>query len=120
MEITYKNNSVKKICTSEKEAKRFFDNKKYIEELQSVINYIKLANNLSDVANFKPYHFHPTDFYIKHSFAIDIGGRTSKYRLIVIPLDDENKIIVKDENFAKKCKEIRILEIEEVSKHYEH
>lgn len=119
MEITYKNKNIENICTSEKEANRFFDNKKYIENLKSIINYIKQANNLFDVSTFPPYHFHSTDFYIKNSFGIDIGGRKSKYRLIVIPLDDENKVVVKDEEFVKKCKEIRILEIEEVSKHYE-
>ena len=64
-------------------------------------------------------HFHPTDFYIKNSFGLDISGRKSMYRLIVVPLDDSENIVVKDDKFFSKCKQIRILRIEEVSKHYE-
>ena len=41
------------------------------------------------------------------------------YRLIVVPLDDSENIVVKDDKFFSKCKQIRILRIEEVSKHYE-
>lgn len=88
MQIKYKNESVKKLCATEKAAKKFFNDMKYYKHLKATINYIEQAVTLSDVAAFQPFHFHSTDFYIENSFGLDIAGRKSKYRLIVIPIDD--------------------------------
>ena len=119
MTIRYNNEFVKLLCNTEKAAKKFFHNMRYYEDLQSVINLIEQSPTLSDLIAFPHLHFHSTDFFKKHSYGLDIGGRKSQYRLIVIPLDDNDNIIVKDEDFYKRCKSIRVLSIEEVSKHYE-
>lgn len=119
MIIEYKSATVEKLCTTEKAAKKFFDNMRYFEDLKGVINLIERSPVLSDLIAFPQLHFHSTDFYIKNSFGLDISGRKSMYRLIVIPLDDSGNVLIKDENFYSKCKQIRILKIEEVSKHYE-
>ena len=119
MLIKYKNAYVEKLCTTEKAAKKFFDNMRHFDDLQGVINLIEQSPVLSDLIAFSHLHFHPTDFHIKNSFGLDISGRKSKYRLIVIPLDDSENVVIKDDKFFSKCKQIRILEIEEVSKHYE-
>ena len=119
MQIKYKNESVKKLCATEKAAKKFFNDMKYYKHLKATINYIEQAVTLSDVAAFQPFHFHSTDFYIENSFGLDIAGRKSKYRLIVIPIDDSWNIVINDDLFFRKCKEVHILKIEEVSNHYE-
>lgn len=119
MLIKYKNTSVEKLCTTEKAAKKFFDNMRYFQDLKSVLNLIEQSPALTDIIAFPQLHFHPTDFYIKNSFGLDISGRRSKYRLIIVPLDDFDNVVVKDDRFFSKCKQIRILRIEEVSKHYE-
>ena len=119
MKIIYKDASVEKLCTTEKAAKKFFNDMRYFEDLQGVINLIDRSPVLSDLIAFPQLHFHSTDFYIKNSFGLDISGRKSMYRLIVVPLDDSENIVVKDDKFFSKCKQIRILRIEEVSKHYE-
>lgn len=119
MLIKYKSASVEKLCTTEKAAKKFFDNMRYYNDLRGVINLIEQSPTLSDLIAFPQLHFHPTDFYIENSYALDISGRKSMYRLIVIPLDDTENPVKRDENFYKTCKQIRILKIEEVSKHYE-
>ena len=119
MLIKYGNASVERLCTTEKAAKKFFNDMRYFEDLQGVINLIDRSPVLSDLIVFPQLHFHPTDFYIKNSFGLDISGRKSMYRLIVVPLDDSENIVVKDDKFFSKCKQIRILRIEEVSKHYE-
>ena len=119
MKIIYKDASVEKLCTTEKAAKRFFNDMRYFEDLKGVINLIDRSPVLSDLIAFPQLHFHPTDFYMTNSFGLDISGRKSMYRLIVVPLDDSENIVVKDDKFFSKCKQIRILRIEEVSKHYE-
>ena len=119
MIIKYKSATVEKLCTTEKAAKKFFDNMRHFENLKGVINLIEQSTVLSDLIAFPQLHFHSTDFYIKNSFSLDISGRKSMYRLIVIPLDDSGNAVIKDDNFYSKCKQIRILKIEEVSKHYE-
>lgn len=119
MTIKYKNNTVEKLCTKEKEAKKFFNDIRYYNNLQGVLNYIEEAPNLLDVVQYPPFHFHSSDFYIRNSYALDIAGRKCKYRLIVIPLDDEEKEMTRTKNFLKECKSIKIIEIEEVSNHYE-
>lgn len=119
MKIIYKDAFVEKLCTTEKAAKKFFNNMRHFKDLQGVINLIDQSTVLSDLIAFPQLHFHPTDFHINNSFGLDISGRKSMYRLIVVPLDDSENIVVKDDNFFGKCKKIRILRIEEVSKHYE-
>ena len=119
MKIIYKDASVKKLCTTEKAAKKFFNDMRYFKDLQGVINLIDHSPVLSDLIAFTQLHFHSTDFYINNSFGLDISGRKSMYRLIVVPLDDSENVVNKDDKFFSKCKQIRILRIEEVSKHYE-
>lgn len=117
MDIKYKDSKTENLCKKDTAAKKFFEDMKYYKHLQALLNYIKQAPTAADILAFK--NFHPTDFYIKDSFGLDIGGRRSKYRLIVALIDDEGKRVAKDAEFCKKCKQIKILEIEEVSKHYE-
>ena len=112
MKIIYKDASVEKLCTTEKAAKKFFNDMRYFVDLQGVINLIDRSPVLSDLIAFPQLHFHPTDFYIKNSFGLDISGRKSMYRLIVVLLDDSENIVVKDDKFFSKCKQIRILRIE--------
>ena len=119
MVIKYKTTAVENLCKTEKAAKKFFDNMKYYHDLQGVLNLIEQSPTLSDLIAFPHLHFQSTDFYIKNSYGLDIGGRKSQYRLIISPLDDKENVISRDENFYKTCKQIRIVKIEEVSKHYE-
>jgi proteic killer suppression protein len=119
MLIHYKTTIVENLCKKEKAAKKFFDNMKYFTDLQGVINLIDQAPTLSDLVAFPHLHFHPTDFYMKNTYGLDIGGRKSKYRLIIMPMDDEGNAVSRDEDFYSRCKQIRIVRIEEVSKHYE-
>lgn len=66
------------------------------------------------------YNLHKLLGTKKGLYALDIGGRSSSYRLIVRPLDDnEDPTIDSENNLICFYKSIDVIRIEEVSKHYE-
>lgn len=117
MKIKYKNKKVKKQCEDLKTAVRDFDIKT-AEKLHATINFIKNAKNLRDIVNMPIYHFHPLEGKRKKQYAMDINGRTSVYRLIVVPLD-ENEHEIQRDGVGTLFECANILLIVEVSKHYD-
>lgn len=120
MNIKYDNKTVKKQCSNLKTATKYFGSK-IAEKLHSVINFIQSADNLRDISSMPMYHFHPLLGNCRNSarkYAIDIGGRKSGYRLIIVPLDD-NEIEVKDNGDGSFYDCTKVLLILEVSNHYE-
>ena len=117
MKIKYKNKKVKKQCEDLKTAVKDFDNKT-AEKLHATINFIKNAKNLRDIVNMPIYHFHHLEGKRKEQYAMDINGRKSGYRLIVVPLDEnENEVRRDGAESIFEC--TNILLIVEVSKHYD-
>lgn len=120
MNIEYHNKTVKKQCIEFKTAKKYFGDK-IAEKLHSTINIIERATNLRDISAMPTFHFHPLLGNSKNSskkYAIDIGGRKSGYRLIMVPLDD-NRNEVKDNGKGSLYDCTTVLLILEVSNHYE-
>lgn len=120
MNIEYHNKTVKRQCIDLKTAKKNFGDKIAVK-LHSAINFLQSANNLCDISSMPMYHFHSLSGNSKNSsrkYAIDIGGRRSGYRLIMVPLDD-NKNEVKDNGEGSLYDCTTILLILEVSNHYE-
>lgn len=65
----------------------------------------------------KRYHLHRLKGNLKKLYALDLG-RTSGYRLIIVPLDDnENEWKESDVNRIYRSTKITI--VKEVSNHYE-
>lgn len=88
------------------------------EKLHALINLMESSANLQDIAEMQIYHLHPLQGKRENQYALDIAGRRSGYRLIIIPLDaDGNKWKEKDINIIYKCTEVVIAW--EVSNHYE-
>lgn len=88
------------------------------EKLHGLINLIESATNLKDIADMQIYHLHPLQGKREGKFALDIGGRKSGYRLIIVPLDAAgNEYTDKDVNIIYKATELIIAW--EVSNHYE-
>ena len=117
MIIEYKNSKIRKQCTDFREANKHY-NRKVAEALHSVINYIENADTLIDVKNFPPFNLHPLQRDRKGTFAIDLAGRRSGFRLIIKPLDDDNQEW-KDVDLHTIYKSTRVLVILEVTNHYE-
>ncbi|MDD2402556.1 MAG: hypothetical protein PHI90_08980 [Clostridia bacterium] len=115
--VGYGNNKTEKLCKNKKYAKKELG-EKIAEKLESLINFIENATSLNDIAGMPNYHLHDLKRDRKEQFAMDIDGRKSKYRLVVVPdpplQKNEDKL-----DFNSKCKVVKCIIILEVSNHYE-
>lgn len=117
IEVRYRDNTVKKLCTDLKRAKREMPTN-VAEKLYALINLMESAENLYDIANMQMYHLHPLQGNRAGKYALDIAGRRAGYRLIIVPLDDDgNEWEEKDVNIVYRA--TRIIIAWEVSNHYE-
>lgn len=123
MEVIYSTEKVKKQCNSVKEAKKLFGGDAAMtNSLLSRINALKVAETLQDIIIQKNFRFHnlvhKNKKNLKGYFAIDVKTRKEKWRIILQPLDQ-------DKNIYDPCvidrisREVTIVEIREVSNHYE-
>ena len=123
MELLYASDKVKAQCTSSKAASKLFGgDSTLVRSLLARINSLKAAGTIKDIIVQPSFHFHKLDN--KHGrnlegyFAIDVKSRREQWRIIIQPLDD-------DKNPFRPCyidqiaEYVRIVEITEVSKHYE-
>lgn len=117
MKIKYSGKKLEKRCTDFKEAKKEYSQNMALK-LHSTINFILSAANLSDIANVPSYRLHPLMGNRKGTYAIDLG-KTSGFRLIIQPLDDEENIIKDHSDIQLIYKCTKIIIILEVSNHYE-
>lgn len=123
MKLLYKDDKTKELCTNLKVAKKYFGGKgKYAEKLFSIINALQQAETIEDIIAFPPYHFHPLNDIgkkkLKGMFAIDIINRKQPWRLILQPLD-ENYCVYDPCNIDQIARFVKVVEVMEVSKHYE-
>ena len=86
------------------------------------INALKQADTIKDIIVQPSFHFHDLKNKdgknYKGYFAIDVKSRTDQWRIILEPLD-ENKEPYVPCNIDEISSNVRIVEIVEVSKHYE-
>ena len=110
MELTYKNNKLKKLCEDSSynsELKEKYGKDVSIKLPQRIIE-LKAFDSVFQIPVTPPYRRHKLKGKRKDEFAIDI---TRQYRLIF--KNNENNILIDD---LKNIKKIIIME---VSKHYE-
>lgn len=118
MDVRYSTKKVEKYCTNLATAKKEHGDQ-IARELFKVINFLQSVVSLRDVAAYTPSHFHKLKGNRKGLWAIDINGRKSGYRLILIPIDEEGKAYPSDIDIVPISHTIQIIEVKEVSKHYE-
>lgn len=111
MEIRYKDKKIRDICENEKKAIKKY-NKIIAEKLIFSIEFLKNSKSLKDVADYHNFRLHKLKYERKRQFAIDLW-KTTGYRLIIEP------ITVNKENEIISYESINIIEIMEVSNHYE-
>lgn len=123
MRILYSSSKVEKQCTDLAGAKKLFGGDKSLAMgLLSRIQALESAETLQDICVQPAFRFHK----LKHKnhkdlegfYAIDIKSRKSPWRLILQPLD-ENEEVFTPCNIDEIAKIVRIVEVAEVSKHYE-
>lgn len=123
MELLYSNKKTEKVCTDSLSAQKFFGgNKALALSLLARINALKQAETIKDIIEQKHFHFHNLTKKrkkdLKGYFAIDVKSRKDSWRLILEPLDHSKRPYYPCE-IDKISDSVRIVEIVEVSNHYE-
>ena len=119
MRIVYANTRTQKQCSSLKEAAKLFGgDKRLAAGLLARINAIEQADVLKDIIVMPTFRFHNLKGKLNGYFAIDVKTIRDKWRIILQPLDDEEKAFDPCD-IDKIAAVVRIVEIREVSAHYE-
>ena len=123
MELVYTDAKTEEQCTSLKAAKKLFGgNNALANSLLARINALKQADTIKDIIVQPTFHFHKLENKggrdLEGYFAIDVKSRRDQWRIILEPLD-ENKEPYVPCNIDEISGIVRIVEIAEVSKHYE-
>ena len=115
MKIIFKNSKVKQLCTNEQKAIKELG-AMVANKLFAAINLLESAENLKDILAFPQYHLHKLKGNLKNIYSMYLG-KTTGYRLLLIPLDENEKAIVSSDISIYTL--AVCIEIEGVSKHYE-
>lgn len=119
LRVKYSNTRIEKQCTNLKEATKLFGgDKKMAVSLFARINAIEVAEVIKDIIMMPSFRFHKLNGKLEGYFAIDVKTRRDKWRIILQPLDDEEKPFDPC-NIDEIAAVVRIVEISEVSPHYE-
>lgn len=123
MELVYASDKVRIQCTSVKAAKKLFGgNAELVKSLFARINALQMADTIMDIIVQPTFHFHKLGNMnrkdLEGFFAIDVKSRKEQWRVILQPLN-ENKEPFEPCQIDRISSYVRIVEITEVSKHYE-
>jgi len=123
MEIIYATSKVYKQCTSLEVARKLFGGRELLAiSLLARINALKSAPSIKDIVVQKPFRFHQLKNKkgnnLEGFFAIDVKTKQDPWRLILRPLDRDKQPFVPC-NISEIADTVEIVEIREVSKHYE-
>lgn len=119
MKVEYSNDNVKQQCTNVKAAAKLFGgDKKLVVSLHARINAIENAVSIKDIVLMPQFHFHKLLGNKEGLFAIDVKSRKDKWRIILCPLDENGNEFIPC-NIDEIADNVKIIEIEEVSPHYE-
>lgn len=123
MEVIYSTLKIEKQCTDLKEAGKLFGGDKGLAvSLMARMNAIRQAETIKDIIVQPTFHFHKlvnkNGRNLEGFFAIDVKSRREQWRIIMEPLDKNKESFVPcNIDVIADC--VRIVRIEEVSKHYE-
>lgn len=123
MELEYASDKVQLQCTSVKVAKKLFGGDTMLAtSLLARVHALESADTIKDIIVQPNFHFHKLVNKRRNNlegyFAIDVKSRRESWRIILQPLD-ANKRPYEPCNIDEIAEAVRIVEIEEVSKHYE-
>ena len=123
MKIIFSNTTTEEQCTSQKAAKKLFGGDILLaRSLHARINALRQAENLKDIIVQPQFRFHKLKNKngkdLEGYFAIDVKTKTNPWRIILEPLDEDEQPYVPC-NIDEIAAAVRIVEIEEVSRHYE-
>lgn len=123
LRVVYASSKVEKLCENLSAAKKFFGgNTMLASSLMARINALKQADTIKDIIVQPAFHFHRLTNKggrdLTGYFAIDVKSRREQWRIILEPLDENENPYIPC-NIDEISENIRVVEITEVSKHYE-
>lgn len=123
MELEYASEKVRAQCTSVKAANKLFGGDAALtKSLLARINALSNADTIKDIIVQKNFRFHDLENKkgrnLEGYFAIDVKTIREPWRIILQPLNEE-KLPYNPCNIDEIAGCVRIVEIMEVSKHYE-
>lgn len=123
MDLTYTSEKVKSQCTSVKAAHKLFGgNAVLVQSLFARINALESAETIRDIIVQPAFRFHALTNKkgrnLDGCFAIDVKSIRDAWRIILQPLNESGKPYHPC-NIDEISNSVRIVEIMEVSKHYE-
>lgn len=102
MRITYANNEIEKLCSSEKEMNKFFNhNKELVMYLKDLISMLESINNIDLMRNFPGHNYEK------------VQGTIDKYSLRIIPKKKKSLYRL----YLKRCNQGIEIEIIKIDKH---
>lgn len=123
MELIYASNKVQLQCSNFKDAKKLFGgDEKLALSLMSRINALEAAECIKDIIVQPHLHFHGLhnkgNNKLEGYYAIDVKTRKEPWRIILRPLNSDRNPY-EECNIDEIADVVEIVEIKEVSKHYE-
>lgn len=117
MKLIYKDEKTKQLCNDNKKALKKFG-EVVSRKLFDLINILEKSKNLLDIMMLPFYRLHKLKGDRSEQYSLTIH-KSSKYRLIILPFDENKNMLICDENEKKLLVNAVIIEIIEVSEHYE-
>ena len=119
MRIIYSNIKTERQCKSLKEATKLFGgDKRLATSLLARITAIEQAEVIKDIIVMPTFRFHNLKGKLDGCFAIDVKTIRDKWRIVLQPLDEEENVFDPC-NIDEIAAVVKIVEIREVSAHYE-
>lgn len=123
MEVLYATDRVRGQCKDAKKAQKLFGgNSTLTRSLFARINALEQAETIKDIIALPTFHFHKLNNKngrnLEGHFAIDVKGRKEGWRLILQPLDDDEKPFTPC-HIDEIAGIVKVVEICEVSDHYD-
>ena len=119
MQLLYNNSKVQKQCTDLKIAKKLFGgNAALATSLFARINAILQARVIKDIVMMPTFYLHNLRDNKDGFYALDVKTRRDPWRIIIQSLD-ENEEPYDPCNIDEIAGVVRIVEVKEVSNHYE-
>ena len=119
MKIIYGSAKTEKQCTDMKAAiKTFGGDKALAVSLLARVNAIRSADVIKDIIAMPTFHFHNLHGKMNGLFVVDVKTRREKWRIVLQPLNEDEKPF-NPCHIDEISGIVRIVEIREVSAHYE-
>lgn len=123
MEIEYSSEEVKNQCESVKAAKKLFGgDAQLVSKLMSRVEALVAAESLKDIVIQKQFRFHKLENKGKNRlegyYAIDVKTKKEPWRIILRPMKEKGQAY-DSFNVDELADKVEIVEIREVSNHYE-